>query len=279
VIDGELDDTPKLTIPEGAAAVSGLSAEKGSVDGDVKAVIALKRGEGAFEIVTADGTPVGSGGIPVTADVNSATGLWALAIPGHLTLTLGDIIQVYLVDSAGNVNPAVDTQFHDALTATGDCFPAGTIAHVVESAFILHIRQIVHNPGSAAMRSWPGEGYSRITDQRSNLLIAPKKYNIITSAGFSNGAKYTTVELKGVFKNDTVRIQNAVPQYFTPAGHALLAGGAAPLALAAPTPGDAVINVDNDREYWVTVFISPVSYGTARYAGGIVDHHFGTVTG
>jgi len=273
VIDGEIDDTPKLTIPEGSPSISGTSREKTGV----AVLFALKRDPGGFEIVTTDGTSVGSGGIPVTAAVNSTTGLWQLTIPSHLTLTLGDVVQILLIDSAGNVNPFAGTEFHDALFATDDYFPAGTTAHVVESAFILHIRQIVYNPGGAAMRTWPGEGYSTITDQRSNTAVTPKKYNVVTSAGFSAAAEYTTAELKGVFKNDTVRIQNAIPQYFTYAGYAVSA--AAPASLAAPTAGGIEILVDTDREYWVTVFISPVSYETAHYAGGAADHHFGPVTG
>jgi len=278
VIDGEMDDVPKLTIPEGSQVVSGASPEKGSANGDVKAIIAVKRAPGDFEIVTTDGTPVGSGGVPVITDVNCTTGLWELTIPSYLTLALGDVIQVYLIDSAGNANQKDSREFHDALDATDDAFPAGTIAHVVESAFILHIRQIVHNPGSTAMRAWPGAGYTKITDQRSNMLIPPKKYNVITSAGFSNAAEYTTVELKGVFKNNTVTIQNVVPQYFLPAGYQI--SPAAPVSLApSNAPNANAIQVDTDREYWVTVFLSPVSFGTARYAGGIVDHHFGIVTG
>ena len=265
-INGEIDDLLRLTVAEGSQAITGTSAEKTGVT-----VIFTVNGV----IVTTDGTLAGAGGTPVTATVGSG-GTWQLDVPSYMTLELDDVIQVFLTDSEGNKNPVDDTEFHDALFITDDHFPAGTIAYVVESAFILHIRQVVYNPGNIPMRAWPNEGYSTIMNQRSNLAIAPKKYNVVTSAGFSAAAEYTTVELKGVFKNNTVRIQNIIPQYFTPAGYQL--SSTAPTSLAAPTSGDS-ITVNTDREYWVTVYISPVNHGTIHYSGGIKDHYFGPVTG
>lgn len=273
-IDGETDNLGQLAVAAGSQAIRGVSPEKTGVT--VQFAV-KKQGGTQFSIVTTDGTPFDSGGIPVT--VASAAGVWELAVPGHLALEPGDAIQVFLLDSQGNKNPAEDTEFHDARFVTDDYFPAGAVAHVVESAFKLHIRQLVHNPGGIPVRAWPCEGYSTIADRKMSPAAPAKHYNAVTRAGFSNEAQYTTVALKGVFRYDTVTIQNVVPQYFVPAGYALLAGDTAPASLAAPTPGEIQISVDTEREYWVTVFIRPVSRGTPRYAVGILDQPFGPVTG
>ena len=205
-----------------------------------------------------------------------ADGTWNFKVPQYAldAYENGQATQIFMTETRENKNPVNNTPFGN----DGAVFPAATRLTVQPHFFRLHIRQVVWNPGNIPMRSWPSEGYTSITAQRGGGSYAPKVYNIVTASGFDPlTAQYTAVELPKILLNNTVQIQNIIPQYFTYAGYALSA--TEPVSSGVPTAGNISIAVNADREYWVTVYISPVNYATSYYSSGVADHYFGPVTG
>ncbi|WP_125607486.1 pectate lyase-like adhesive domain-containing protein [Lapidilactobacillus bayanensis] len=102
-----------------ATKLSGSEAEMGA-----SVTVTLKRG-GVTTLL--------SGQVTVDAD-----GKWDYSLPGEiLPLQDGDELQLFLTDTAGNIEPAVEEQYHDAT------FPAATIIEVSDGSIGLEAPALI----------------------------------------------------------------------------------------------------------------------------------------
>jgi len=229
-----------------------------------QSVISGYNGEfGATVSVSINGAPELSSTACVEAD-----GTWSLALPGMMTLNAGEQVRIFMTDEYGNKNPISSAPYHDAV------FPPASVFIVQELPALLHLRQIVRNGEDE--RFVPDVGYVTVLKcSGSNLM---ESVNAVVSSGHSESATDYTSFTYSPMALDILRLKTVVPQYYRYAGCDIyLAEEDSFPAYSFNGTQVPEMPVSAVNEYWINIYIEPVTNTTTYYKEDTATNEFGTV--
>jgi len=178
----------------------------GGIVHSLQTVITGYDGEpGATVTVKRNGSSIGS---PVTV---LSDGSWSYTL--GTTLTMGDVLTIYMADEKGNINPDTATTYHNAT------FPAATRITVTNRPGVVHIRQVVVDPVEEL--AVPTIGYADVVKEQENSMPGDGTMFGAASIAFLSGdsdTAYTDISYTQEGATDNIWFFPVIPQYYEYAG-------------------------------------------------------------
>jgi hypothetical protein len=241
------------TVYGGATAVGGYGAEPGAT---------------VTMFVSTDG---GTTYTPLTGSaVVLGDGSWTFPLP--YPISTGNKLRIYLTDEAGNRNPDVQTDFHDAR------FLPATVVTVASEPTNLYIRQIVQGTEPDA----PDLGYGLVSrwDQPTGGTILGKMNVVYRSGVDGTDPGYTNILVMPRVNDYRLVIAPVLPQYYHIVGFKVSATAASNGAQTLVTgSSDVMVDPVSTHTAYITVYIA---YGAqvsdavqTNYSTGATDNPFG----
>ena len=151
--------------------------------------------------------------------------------------------------------------------------PIEIVVYNQKKNFVLHVRQVVI--GTNGKIVIPTIGYMQLENcSISDPSDVSSKMNIATNSGFDN-ISFSTYNLI-IDEHKGIKVIDIIPQYYSYAGH-VLTSTEAPHLEADIVSSVPLLDYTNNNEYWLTIYIEPITDIPDLYAWDTAVNKFGII--